>query len=459
MFIMSSDSNISNYQQGVSGSVGGVSGVSGEDQGTTLQTGYSGKDTISKSQLEALAAMMFLANSPNLPSPSGSNSEAGLAGISATSSKDFMMATTLQIDAIKQNILDSWQKNLEEISQQIKDEINSPQNQAKLYQQSPEYLATVESQSALKGASSFQSYLNSLAPSDRIDQMNANQEYMLRVGLANGLENYNKSSGSDSAAAQAIPFVAAAMIIGPTFIGQFAAKTPAIEAANANTQIQFMQTHFDQFSSLIPPDMRAELGLIGALFATVALNTAGASNLVERAKGGNKATDQELALKSAQNVINLMQNGVLSSFVIGSMVNKMEGSNKLSEERKQELASQVKISLMALAVGALYKSDAKWITGQEFLSLINGDMKLKEIDENGKVTKYLLSKEVVDQLEKLIPLISAELKSLTPAERSKAEKSLAKYMDSNPNFAGFFDVNKSVASLYQSTPAQQISEK
>lgn len=460
---MNPESNISNYQQ-----PGGnyQTTPAGGPQGTTehggLHTGYSNKDTLSKSELETLAAMMFLANIPMLPFPANlvekGSDVAAIGGVTGTKN-EFMMEIALKMDAIKVQILNGWQKNLEEIAKMTEQELKSPRYLAWQQQQSIAYVANVETQSAIKGSlASFQSFLNSLAPTDRIQEMDSNQQYMLRVGLANGLENYQQSVNSGSAAAaEALPFVAASMIIGGAFIGQFAAK-PAIDAA-ANPHIQFMQDSINLFVPLIPSDMRAELGLLGALFASGALATAGASNLAELAKGGKAPNDHELAIKYSENIVQLLNNGVISSFVLGSMKNKMDGTNPLSEERKQELLSMVKISLLTTVVGALYKANTKWITGQEFLDLIKGNMKLKEVDANGYVTKYLLSKESVEQLEKVLPMINAELNRLPPSERAKMEERLAQYMDTNPNFERFFDVNKSISSSFQSTPFQLINEK
>lgn len=452
------DPNISNQPGGPyqSTPVGGPSGET--STGSSLGTGYNTHDTLSKSDMATLATMVFFANYPILPPPgsiNGNDSE-GISGIS--SAKDFRMYVTLKMDEIKTQILDSWAKNLAEIQQQIRDELKSPRYLAWQEQNSPAFVANVEMQASVKALTNFQSYLNSLAPNDRIEEMDSNKQYMLRIGLINGLENYQQSVNTGSAsAAEALPFVAAVMVIGSTFIGPLAAKPET--AVAMSPEVQFMQSSINFFVPLIPGDVRAELGLLGALFALGALNLAAASNLVAKA-GGEKAGDHELAINYAQNVINLMANGVLSSFAVGAMIDKMEGSNKMSDARKLELTSMIKIAIMANAVGALYKADTKWITGQEFLDLIDGKLHLTEKDANGNVTKYLLSKDIVEQLEQLLPLINKELTKITSGtERTKMRQALYEYMESNPDYKKMFSVNKSISGVFETTPYQPVSDK
>lgn len=461
---MNSGSSIG-FQEGGTGPLAGPqqSGPDGAAPPST-QTGYSKKDTIS-SIAAAEAAMMFFANFPSLSPPGDVNQDAsgimGISGISSLSPEEFKMAIALRMDEIITQVLNSWNKNLKEIEEQIKQELNSPRYLAWQQEHSAQYVASVETQSAIKGFSSYQSFLNTLAPADRIEEMNSNQEFMLRIGLIQGLENYKNSVDSGSAnAAEALPFVAATMIIAPSLISHFAATTAPI-GESVNLQVQFMKDTFQQFAPLFPPDVAGASSLIAALFGTSLVYSAAASSIGSSAKG-EKSSPEEMAIKFSKEVVQFLQNEVLSNFLIGSMVNKMEGTNKMSDARKQELVVTIKVILLATAIGAIYKANTQWITGQEFLDLIDGKMHLTKTDPKTGEIEYLLSKDSVLELQKLIPLIQGELmnlKNASPGEYQKLRAALAQYMDSRPSYDRLFDINDSVSSVFQTAPYQPINEK
>lgn len=397
--------------------------------------GSTTKDTIAKSEVEAaMLYLMYQAGVPLLPPPAiNASLHLGSHGIDYDTIAS--MVNSAQ-DEICISMLNQWNKSLQEESERRREELNSPRYLAWQEMNSASYIANVETQASLKGkATDFHSFLNSLTPVDRLEEIQSNQNYTLRVGLANGLENYQQSVNSGDAGD--VPFVAACFVIGASFIGDF---TPILNTVSTgqlviNPQITFVKDTISQFQMMIPSDCRAELGLIGALFMTGAINYAETANVVSAAKGA-KHDDKTLAKNYAEKIIELARSNVLDGFIGGMLVDKMEGSEKMSSERKSQLISIFKIIVLATAIGALYTADTKWITGKEFADLLKGDLK---VDPDS-------------QLSILAQLINLELSKLPDDESLQMKAALFAYMDTHPSYKNFFDVKYAFEGVAQTLP-------
>lgn len=414
------------------------------DEKTTTIQKPSTEDTIATSEVAGLLYLIYLANVPTLTPP-------------ADDYKTFSMAIELKLDKIKSDILDSWNKSLQEEAERIREELQSPRYRTWLEQHSPAYQANIEHQTVVKLGADFQSFLNSLAPIDRNEEMRLKQEYMLRIGLINGIENYKQSVNSGSiSAAESLPFVAAIFVIGSTFISQLSSPHPVLPAeistpvigtsvpvATLNPQLQFMQEVMGSYMTMIPCDCRAELGLIGSLFSIGALYT---SSLA--AVGAGKPGDPKfLSEKYAEKIFQLIQSGLMNGFIQAAIIDKMEGSSKMSEARKAQMTAIVNVILIATAIGALVAAETKWMTGIDFNQLREG--KFKPLNEHEKVVK--------EWLDKLLPLLERELNQLG-SHKGQMEDALFEYFDKRRSYESFFDIEDAVKSISQASAFQPVGE-
>lgn len=350
------------------GQVNGPSSVSSTNSTSSSKnvkkTGYSSIDSISASDIEAMA-MMWKMNVPALVPP------------------DYYIASAkLKISEIATKILDSWVKSLEKQSIERKER-----------ESSPSYLAKME------------------------------QERSNRLGLIKNMRDYIKElqkEGNESM----IGTITHALVITGTYTGiasvNDVVSTPLV---SVTPQINFATTFATESLKSIPNDFRAQLGLVAAWGIGTLLNYSTVETLVEKPVG--KPFDERiLADKYATKILALLGTPELNNFIMAMLVNKTEKGAPLTDGRKLELSSILKVVLLASALASVYKSKTGKVTDQEFLDLISGKMKPEKGIESDLV------KAIQNQL--------SEVKN--PDEKLRILEALAEYMDKDPKLEALFDV-------------------
>jgi hypothetical protein len=265
--------------------------------------------------------------------------------------------------------------------------------------------------------------------------------------LASAAENYvNRVNSGNSDAIERLPFMAASIVIGATFIGE------AFSAADFSRVTAIDATSFEkmteQAAAAINPAIQADVSLIAALFMTQLINQTTLDNIA----GGNKTQgDRNLkfAKKYIDNVLDLVAgkkvvvdgveirmggNQELDRWLRAMVINKIPGSDAMKEARKDELVAVVKIVLLASALAIYYKIETGKITGKEFGDMVSQELTFPEGDPRIELIGYMRQ----------------YLAKLPVGESGKLMEALSDYMDQDPDVEGMLKPDRVFAGLEES---------
>lgn len=431
-----------------------VTGVETTGVDTTPKVDKSTISTISKSEAEAEAA--YLASSlPVLTPPSTdiANFSQFYASDGSTLELSGEAATLLAMSVEEKNhqiistMLDGWLENIRQLAKEYEDKINSPLYQDWIKTQSPDYHAAIqrstseETKVAVMSTPEYQAWvLSQMNPAlIQVPQTAFNRNESLAVGVVNGLDNYVKNTSTVNVdTALTSGFVAASTIIG---VGVLA--SPVTESINQNLPtINPIQDQWAYISPLVPSNMAAELGLIGALFATGAMFRATADNIAQAAGTGEKPVQMDYAKQYAEKLLAIVNSNGFKTFVDGTLLAKMQGAEGLTDARKAELLAIVNLVLLSSALALINKIEVKHNTSQEFLSSIRGDPSQGDIIfKEGDVRTKLIA-----EMRKNLGLIADN------NERNRILDALGEYMDTDPSEKTLTEPHSVFEGLLSTTP-------
>lgn len=188
------------------------------------------------------------------------------------------------------------------------------------------------------------------------------------------------------------------------------------------------------FISLYTPDLRAELGLLGAALLQGAAYVANSQTIF---KNGGAAPEEVTAKAYAQQVMGLVSSNQLTLIVQALVAQQAEKTNKpFNEKLAKQLESQLKVILLSTALVALYISDKEggtgWIKGQEYLGLVLG-------------TNETFGKQK-DLMDQIVKEIRSHLSRL-PDGGAVIANTLANYFNQNPSLATLTNPSKVFAQI------------
>ncbi|EFB40486.1 MULTISPECIES: hypothetical protein [Parachlamydia] len=373
---------------------------------------------------------------------------------------DLAIQVAMQIEQknheIITNMLDSWIENQKKLEKEYNDKINSPAYQEWIKLQSADYHAAIQrsteeqTQLAVMATPEYQMWvLSQMSPAQlQAPEAAFNRDQALKVGVINGLDNYMASSPSvDSEQALSGAFVASSAILGASLLATPVTPELTTDPISYNP----IQDQWQYVSPLVPSNMAAELGLIGGLFAAGVMYRATLNTISDNAGGGgSKPLNLDFAQKYSEQMLKLVASPSFSQFVRGSLVDKLNGADTLTDARKDELASILKAVLLSSALATHYKIEAGKNTSQEFLSMIRGDRNLGDIVFPD-----------TDVRAKLIKAIQTQLDNLSdPAERSRVLEAIGEYMDTDPSTDKLLEPQSVFQDLLTTTPyADRLSKE
>lgn len=182
-------------------------------------------------------------------------------------------------------------------------------------------------------------------------------------------------------------------------------------------------------------DMRAELGLIGAIYAA-GLQYFTVAQIASLAVGSKaKPADSAFAEGYARNVMGLVDNPTFNSYLMAVVTRGLKKS-EISESNIAELSAMVKMILLASALTMLYKNEAGKMLSEEFAGMLKGTIAFKESD-----IKF-----------RLVTMINSNLADMSPDLKARALSSLLEYFDTDPSIDSLGDPAKVFAGLYATLP-------
>lgn len=372
------------------------------------------KDDIAKS--EAVAEAMFsMPSTPILATPPASGA-AIVASISASYSDSYQQTTTA--------LLTAWVNNIREENDRIARDITSSNYQAKVGATSPEHYAKLQQSSPAE--------IEKMAASSPEYQAQLQQAIISVNSLANSVDDYIKKVGQkDSGAISILPLMGAIAISAVSTI------------ANLISPVQ--STSMDSISqkviNAVGGEAASELGLLGSLFTVGLIQQTTALGVT---KGDEATNPKDFSKNFGANLVTLISSGQIDHFVSTMLIPKMKGAGAITEQRKAELASIVKIILLSGSLAFMYKADTKWITGGEFKSLLDGSMEI-----TGSQAMIWLKTTHIN-------LINAYMNTLSPSEKVRLTNALENFMDQNPSTESLLKPAQLFAGLLETTPTAVV---
>ncbi|MGK5594208.1 MAG: hypothetical protein ACSNEK_02490 [Parachlamydiaceae bacterium] len=186
-------------------------------------------------------------------------------------------------------------------------------------------------------------------------------------------------------------------------------------------------------------DLRAELGLVGALmifgfgiqYGTVASQA--------KSSEGQKFDERVFAKNFAEKVLSVIGSSQFNNYLAAIVSQSADDSEALSEKQQSQSIALAKLVLLASALAALYQAEAGKMTGQEFAAMIrerrrDGDDAIQFADGDSK--------------NNFVYLIRGYLSFLDPPQVESFMESMMTYFDNDPSISTLADPAKTFAGLY-----------
>lgn len=229
--------------------------------------------------------------------------------------------------------------------------------------------------------------------------------------------------------------------VGFIILGGGIHQALAPDASMTTTQTNPIFNMSSQIIHPIMPDMRAELGLIGAIFATGIQYFTVAQIASNSAEGKGPLKDAAFAKGYAENMLALVGSGNLNNYIMAIVSQNIPGEKETPAHRALELVAMVKVILLSSALAMLYQVEAGKMTGAEFAAMLSGNIKF----------------ELGDLRANLVLSIKSHLKLLAPQEQAKLLTSLLEYFDGNPSLDALGDPSKVVNNVFSALPRGELT--
>lgn len=178
---------------------------------------------------------------------------------------------------------------------------------------------------------------------------------------------------------------------------------------------------------------------------------------IGKAQKGEKTVTEDAVIAFATEILDKVEGNLVNAFLMNMIISKSEGTSPVTENRMQELATIAKIVMLSVALTALYTLGTGWITPEEFLSLINGEMKPEINEENPEETPEKVKMEI-----KLVEMFQALRKEalgngiMTQEAWDNIIYYLAKFMKKNPSAKDLMEPTEIWINITKSMPTPEL---
>jgi len=182
-----------------------------------------------------------------------------------------------------------------------------------------------------------------------------------------------------------------------------------------------MKQAWSAFAPFVQSDMRAELGLVAAFYASQAMHQVAlfgpALQNIAKQGGVNESNKLAAAKGYAFTIAREVLSPSFNTFVEQVVLAKVAGAGTLTPTERQYMSTKVKLVLLMSALALSYKVETGAVTAREVAGMLTGEMDLAPGDYR----------------EVLISLIKVHVASLPEGERQKIVATMLEYLDSDPD--------------------------
>lgn len=237
-----------------------------------------------------------------------------------------------------------------------------------------------------------------------------------------------------------------ALVVGTLFVAAGGGAKDAMMIDTLSTSLVGVNPSSNQAPPLqiYTPDIRAELGLLGAAMMQAAMVQANSLTLF-KAEGGKQ--ESEITAKNyAEEILALVASNQLTGLVQAIITQNSDRSKPIDPSLASTLTVQLKLILLSSALAALYKAHKEggtgWIKKEDFLNLLAGNT-------------FGPNQETMDKIVKEMNALFA-----TMPDKGLATKALlAAFYDTNPHLSVLTNPSKLFEKLkpYYISPTETSS--
>lgn len=394
------------------GPLKGPTSVPSEVSKSKESTGDSGVSTIEESKLVATLLVPII-SFPLLTPPKEANTVDGLSTIMTRSQSltyAFLFEMTKKMSDITQEVLDKWGENIQELKEELKKIMSSPQFMALEKMKKEEGIGkiTTAGGNAVHDVKSV--HENIAVTLDHLEKLGNNPKdnlftYTLLFSIGGGLA-----------------------------LGAVDPKNAAVPTIERLVEyVQPMASHLS-IQDTIPVINLMVMAPIFYRFLDEAV-----SNIK------NKAPQDTAVMVNnfAKDVIKMVGD---PTFALLSVVNNSEKINKLNPQQKQELVALMKLILASIALSLLYSLEVGKLKGNQFMgmeikefrAILKGEIELPQVKKNMTETD-MMTKTLINQIRFLLDV---ELINVPGQTKDQFINGLSEFLGQSQKLDGLIDPAK-----------------
>lgn len=178
----------------------------------------------------------------------------------------------------------------------------------------------------------------------------------------------------------------------------------------------------DAATPMIPSDMRAELGQLGALLAGAAALQANALTIGKADKGADQQLNKDFAGNYADRLLKMINDKGFDGMLDTIVHAKAPGEGRLSPEQVQAYKDELKLGLLVSAFAMGYKADMGGMSGKEVMAQIDSQ-----------------SYETAGRMAPVLDAIRQLFEKLPPGQEELVKERISNFLDSNPKLDSLMD--------------------
>jgi hypothetical protein len=372
----------------------------------------SGLSSIEKSEAVVAILIPFL-NTPILVIPSKHAREPLVFAVSPTGTKDqayreLVDNLSLTNHRLVNQVLEIWEKTLEEEAELVRQQVNSPYYQklkGMLLKKRLSRPADIPDEQGISSTSSEDLNADPIVLVTTLDRLHSFE----RLIPIDSLSSVSSEQSPDTAVV--VSLMAALLMGGGLATLNSLEITTAWSEMSSHPLSQVMGL-VEQLQPLLPLISAQEMISLINLMVVGPLYYHSWNEAVSHFKQRERRNEVQIAQKFAKDVIHMLGDPVL----MASLLKRMEGIHQLSAEEQERLACLLKVVLIGIALGLLYAVEVGKVQQGKFGGLAPEELRelllgkfMPVVDENQKPTEHQrLITSLIKRLHEQLVFLKAE---------------------------------------------------
>ncbi|MCB1112892.1 MAG: hypothetical protein KDK72_09595 [Chlamydiia bacterium] len=390
--------------------------------------------------LQEISALL-VSSSPMLQLYSVLSSPLSLTDAEESAVNAFSIEMSLEYQNVVSEMLDAWNKNIQDINEQQQEELRSTAEIARQYRISALGRAHVENnenintENQVRNATEFNVFVRSLPPEMREEVIYSQAQ----IALDNYLHSLGGGIGgmevSDALREGLTKVMVGAVVAG--FALDFAVASlydPSTTQVAVNPAIDSLQSNSHMLNSLSSQLQEATLLTINLFVTQAAFASVALSFKITNEGGGEQIHDRTTAEQYADRIVQMIGSDGFTTNLNNILADKIPNYNEMSQDDKTQLFYMVKVGMLVSALAVLYQVDTSAnMIDADLAAMLSGEADIPEGSKEAEVLQALRG-----------VLYSTEV---PPDARVSLIESILAYLDSKPDLSSLFQPQEAIGGL------------